>query len=218
MVPAYLPAVKYNGGMDAPPPTTSGTREKILDAALELFTSKGYDKASLREVAEMVGVTKAALYYHFPSKENLLSALVEGVHSAGRHGLDLMPPVGGYSDGAEMARVALVALDTMLAQRRIFLLMERNRTAMGNLREADPQHDQLHQQMEARWAGFIGNQAVPLRDRVRFAAAAGALFSGVIGTTKSMGVESQPGFRREIALALFDLLEIKPEDRPSLEA
>ena len=38
------------------------TREAILDIALELFNTQGYDKTSLREIAERLGVTKAALH------------------------------------------------------------------------------------------------------------------------------------------------------------
>ena len=49
------------------------TRERILDAALDLFIEQGYDKTSLREIAERVGVTKAALYYHFESKEEIFA-------------------------------------------------------------------------------------------------------------------------------------------------
>ena len=58
-----------------------GTRERILDVALELFTEEGYDRASLREVAEHLGVTKAALYYHFPSKADILFALHLRMHA-----------------------------------------------------------------------------------------------------------------------------------------
>ncbi|MCW2946577.1 MAG: putative transcriptional regulator, TetR family, partial [Actinoallomurus sp.] len=43
----------------------SDTREKIQAVALELFAEHGYDKTSLREIAERLDVTKAALYYHF---------------------------------------------------------------------------------------------------------------------------------------------------------
>ena len=54
-------------------------RDQILQVALDLFTKQGYDKTSLREIAERLEVTKAALYYHFASKEELLSALVAGI-------------------------------------------------------------------------------------------------------------------------------------------
>ncbi|WP_213452551.1 TetR/AcrR family transcriptional regulator [Rhizomonospora bruguierae] len=53
------------------------TRARIQDVALELFTEQGYEATSLREIAERLGVTKAALYYHFKSKEEIVSSFVE---------------------------------------------------------------------------------------------------------------------------------------------
>ena len=43
---------------------------------MELFSSQGYEKTSLREIAEQVGITKASLYYHYSSKQDLLRAIV----------------------------------------------------------------------------------------------------------------------------------------------
>ena len=54
--------------------TTSG---RIRAVAVELFTECGYDKTSLREIADRVGITKASLYYHYPSKQELLLAIIE---------------------------------------------------------------------------------------------------------------------------------------------
>lgn len=59
------------------PRTQSDTKAEIRVVALELFGQKGYEKTSLREIAERLDITKAALYYHFPSKGDLLRALVE---------------------------------------------------------------------------------------------------------------------------------------------
>jgi AcrR family transcriptional regulator len=53
------------------------TRGRIRAVAIELFTARGYDKTSLREIADRVGITKASLYYHYPSKQALLLAIVE---------------------------------------------------------------------------------------------------------------------------------------------
>ncbi|MFI1798329.1 TetR/AcrR family transcriptional regulator [Streptomyces sp. NPDC020379] len=55
----------------------SDTRERIQKTALDLFVSRGYEKTSLREIAEELGVTKAALYYHFKTKEDILTAISE---------------------------------------------------------------------------------------------------------------------------------------------
>jgi AcrR family transcriptional regulator len=56
-------------------PSRIGKRDQILQGALELFVSQGYDSTSLRQIAEQQGLTKAALYYHFPAKELLLVEL-----------------------------------------------------------------------------------------------------------------------------------------------
>ena len=52
------------------------TKAEIHRAAVDLFSSQGYDKTSLREIAEQVGITKASLYYHYSSKQQLLRAIV----------------------------------------------------------------------------------------------------------------------------------------------
>jgi AcrR family transcriptional regulator len=46
-------------------------REEILDVALELFTRKGYDRTSVREVARLAGLSQAGLLHHFSTKEEL---------------------------------------------------------------------------------------------------------------------------------------------------
>jgi AcrR family transcriptional regulator len=57
--------------------TAEITRERILEAARELFAERGYAGTSIRDIAERLDMTKAALYYHFPGKQDVLAALVE---------------------------------------------------------------------------------------------------------------------------------------------
>lgn len=58
-----------------------GTRDKIQAVALELFAEQGYEKTSLREIAERLGVTKAALYYHFRTKDDIVASLFDDYHT-----------------------------------------------------------------------------------------------------------------------------------------
>lgn len=51
-------------------------REEILDAAAELFTTRGYAATSTRSIAEAVGIRQASMYYHFARKEDLLHELL----------------------------------------------------------------------------------------------------------------------------------------------
>ncbi|MEQ4719799.1 helix-turn-helix domain-containing protein [Nonomuraea sp. B19D2] len=63
--------------MTAPRRKGGQTRADIQQAALTLFTERGYDATSMREIAEQIGITKAALYYHFDSKEAIILSLFQ---------------------------------------------------------------------------------------------------------------------------------------------
>lgn len=53
------------------------TKERILDAALELFARCGYLGTSMSDIAKQLGITKAALYKHYASKQEIFDAIVE---------------------------------------------------------------------------------------------------------------------------------------------
>jgi TetR/AcrR family transcriptional regulator, cholesterol catabolism regulator len=56
----------------------AASRNRIIDAALELFSTCGYDGTSIRDIASAVGMTTASLYYHFSSKDELF-VIVHGL-------------------------------------------------------------------------------------------------------------------------------------------
>ncbi|WP_030158189.1 TetR/AcrR family transcriptional regulator [Glycomyces sp. NRRL B-16210] len=62
---------------DARDPNQPSTRERIQQTAIALFSEHGYERTSLREIAEQLGVTKAALYYHFKTKEDIAASFFE---------------------------------------------------------------------------------------------------------------------------------------------
>lgn len=73
-------------------------RDALLDAALTLFASRGWDGTSVAEIADAVGVSKAAVSYHFPAKDDLLTALTDPVLS----GLeDLVDRASAAEDGLQ---------------------------------------------------------------------------------------------------------------------
>ncbi|MEV5414129.1 TetR/AcrR family transcriptional regulator [Thermopolyspora sp. NPDC052614] len=53
------------------------TRARIQQVALEMFTEQGYDKTTLREVADRLQITRPALYYHFKAKEDILVSVID---------------------------------------------------------------------------------------------------------------------------------------------
>ena len=54
-----------------------GTKERILETALELFAQKGYLGTSMNDIAGRLGFTKATLYKHYTSKQEILDRIVE---------------------------------------------------------------------------------------------------------------------------------------------
>lgn len=63
--------------MATPHSPRSDTRARIIEVSLELFSEQGYEQTSLREIADRLNVTKAALYYHFKTKDDIVLGIVE---------------------------------------------------------------------------------------------------------------------------------------------
>ncbi len=57
--------------------TTKGTAERIIEAALQLISEKGYTAATTKTIAELAGVNEVTLFRHFGNKRGLLKAIVE---------------------------------------------------------------------------------------------------------------------------------------------
>lgn len=73
-------------------------RNEILDAAEELFVTRGYDHTSTNDILEKVGIARGTLYYHFSSKEEILNAMIDRINEsliarAERVAKDLSVPV-----------------------------------------------------------------------------------------------------------------------------
>ena len=152
------------------------TRERILEIALELFTAQGYEKTSLRKIAERLGFSKAAIYYHFASKEDILVELHLRLHEFGRDALSGIDPAEMSSELATGILDQLV--DQILGHRPLFLLLERNQAALDELHRE--RHDAAHQDVDALFRQVLANQEIDLRDRVRMACALGAVMGGLI--------------------------------------
>ncbi|MGH9081684.1 MAG: TetR/AcrR family transcriptional regulator [Acidimicrobiales bacterium] len=151
------------------------TRERILEVALELFTEQGYEQTSLREIAERLGFTKAALYYHFSSKEEIFMALHERLHD-----LAAGTPLAGEAPFTVASWTALldVFIEQIPANHQLILMHERNRAAFDKLHQRD--HAQQHQDMEEQLRTVLSDPALPLRDRVRMGCAFAMVMGGLL--------------------------------------
>src|SRR6266567_9166643 len=63
--------------MPRTPKVVEDRREQIIDAAMHVFSEKGFMKATNRDVAREAGITPGLIYYYFESKEKLLEAIIE---------------------------------------------------------------------------------------------------------------------------------------------
>jgi AcrR family transcriptional regulator len=163
------------------------TRDRILDVALELFNEQGYDKTSLREIAERLGVTKAALYYHFERKEDILLELHLRLHALGSELLDELDRIGDDAlAAAAWPQLVDTFIDQVLANRDLFLLHQRNQSAFEAI-VGNERHQAENEDIEERFRRFLTSPAIPLGDRVRMACSIGAVFAALMGATAMFG-------------------------------
>ncbi len=161
---------------DDQPGDDASTREKILDVALDLFTSQGFDGTSMREIAERVHISKPAIYYHFASKEEILTALHLRLHES-------VKPTFARLTGQAVTLQTWGSLlddlqDQMLAQRKIFLMHERNQAALEKLHRKAHDGDG-HDDIQQRLRQALADPSLPLRDRVRMACSLGAVIGAL---------------------------------------
>lgn len=96
---------------------TTSTRERILDAALDIFSQKGYHDTRLDEIVDASETSKGAIYFHFPNKERLFLALVDQFADLLERRVE--EAIAGAPPGMGRVRVALeTTLDTFSKYRR----------------------------------------------------------------------------------------------------
>jgi AcrR family transcriptional regulator len=81
------------------------TRAEIQQVALSLFSTQGYDATSLREIAERIGISKASLYYHFRSKEEIVASVLG---SRGDEAAELLAWVQAQPPGPDLLERAVL--------------------------------------------------------------------------------------------------------------
>ncbi|MFI6513207.1 TetR/AcrR family transcriptional regulator [Streptosporangium sp. NPDC050855] len=108
------------------------TRTRIQETALTFFIEQGYEATSLREIAEALGVTKAALYYHFKTKDDIVLSLAE---DRSRTIAELVAWAERQPRTEETRRELVRRYSRDLKQgrhRQIIRFLERNQTSLKN--------------------------------------------------------------------------------------
>ncbi|OSP43896.1 TetR family transcriptional regulator [Streptomyces sp. 13-12-16] len=173
------------------------TRQRIQDVALELFAEQGYEKTSLREIAERLDVTKAALYYHFKTKEEILVGIFE----------DLSRPI---EDLIEWGRQQPHSLETkqeiirryseaLAGAAPLFRFMQENQATIREL--------SIGEMFKTRMLGLRDILMDPEADLVDQVRCVSALFTMHAGMHVLQDVESDPEEKRKAVLEVaIDLI------------
>jgi AcrR family transcriptional regulator len=181
------------------------TRERILDIALELFSEQGYDKTSLRDIAERLGTTKAALYYHFERKEDILLELHLRLHVFGRELLNELEQLPDDRARLEAWPQMLGRfIEQVAANRQLIVMHQRNATALHAL-EGNPHHDAENAEFEEQIRRLLSSPAIEPALRVRLLCSLGAVFAGLLGADLlgDVPAEQLPGLVRDVVAGMF---------------
>jgi len=109
---------------------------EICRVAARVFYAKGYDGASMQDIAEAVGLTKAGLYHHVGSKDRLLFEIMN-------YGMDILDetvlaPIQGIADPRERLRRTIIGHIDLIVRARdqeITVILHENRSLSGPLRK-----------------------------------------------------------------------------------
>jgi AcrR family transcriptional regulator len=184
------------------------TRARIQQVALELFAEQGYERTALREIAERLGVTKAALYYHFKSKEDIVRSFTEDY-------FDRLDALIEWGQGQPpTARTASELLDRYISivmdSGEVFRFMERNQATLRDSEHGKHRFTQFRPRLNALVEILTGPDAPP-RSRIRAAAALfAANTSSMFFTKDALSLEAgqaQPPDRDELHKIVLELAE-----------
>jgi AcrR family transcriptional regulator len=104
---------KAQGRVGRPPKDMAGdVRARILDAAQRVFLKRGYQSASIDEIAEIAPASKPTIYAHFPGKEALFTAVVN-------HIMQGLTDFDGYEPKGRSVQDKLIGLGTEIVERFI---------------------------------------------------------------------------------------------------
>ncbi|WP_030378576.1 MULTISPECIES: TetR/AcrR family transcriptional regulator [unclassified Streptomyces] len=166
------------------------TRQRIQDVALDLFSDQGYEKTSLREIAERLDVTKAALYYHFKTKEDILISLFG----------DLTRPIDELIGwGREQPHTLATKQEVVRRYSQaladagpLFRFMQENQATMRELRIGE-----MFKGRMLELSGIIRDEDAPLSDQVRCITALFTLHAGMFALRD---LEGDPEDKRKAVL------------------
>jgi AcrR family transcriptional regulator len=186
------------------------TRSRLRELALRLFAEQGYEKTSLREIAERLGVTKAALYYYFKSKEDIVRSLLEDYIAE----LDELIAWGKPQPRTAATRAEIVRryLHIVASGTEVFRMLHQNQAAVASLANAKERGALMRERMDAL-TDLLTEPTGTLRDQVR---AASCLMSVSYCCMRFQDRVSSPEELEQVVLDVaLELADATPADSPA---
>jgi AcrR family transcriptional regulator len=173
--PAGNPATRNTATANPAEHVRPDTRARIQQVAVELFTEHGYDGTSLREIAERLDVTKAALYYHFKSKEDIVASLMEDYAQK----MDALIAWGREQPRNAPTRRELLSryVDIVAESGQVFRMLHQNQAAVSTLSSAKSRGE-LFKERIGSLIELLSEPDASLTARVKAAMAIGGISAG----------------------------------------
>ena len=183
------------------------TKARIRAVAMELFAAEGYERTSLREIAERVGMTKASLYYHYPSKQALLIALIEPLVDEWRREVEAAErePYDPTSVRVALGRI----LDTMIRHRDACAIVMRDTPALASVKPILQEMIQVGTRLHTWLAGPHPTEV----DRIR-AIAASEVLGGAVSSVVTIAEVSPTLLRQTLLDCAMGVLGMDREPAP----
>jgi AcrR family transcriptional regulator len=177
------------------------TRSRAQKVALELFAEQGYEKTSLREIAERLGVTKAALYYHFKSKEDIVHSFTDDYFTE----IDALLDWAKGQPHSDETRLAILDryIRIVMGGSEVFRFMEQNRASMQAMETGKDRFARFRDRLDTL-VDLLTGPGAQVRDRVR--ATAAVLSAGATCHFYLQQVDDQDKLRAIILEMATDLI------------
>jgi TetR/AcrR family acrAB operon transcriptional repressor len=194
--------------------------QRILDAAIKLIVHYGYDKTTVSDIAREAGVSKGAVYLHWPSKDDLFTALL--LREIQLFAVEWMEMIEQDPEGGTLQGMYLHSLTVMLKRPMLKALMTQDRRILGDfMRRQDRSLLKRRNIMSAEFIRLMQEAGVVRADLDADLAAylLACLRLGMIYIEEMLDADQIPSLERAVP-ALTDFIErsLAPEGGGNSEA
>ena len=183
--------------------SASSTKQRILGIARELFARQGYTGTSIADIARELGTSTAALYYHFPSKADILRGLIAEPLAAYTR---LLNSLQERQPTAEELLGAFI--DLAADSRELAVIIDRDPAVLEMITEQLPESSQMNERVIEALTGPGADRAAVIRAHAAFGVVKNATMAAMsIDLPPDGDAKLDPADRAEILNAALRALK-----------